>query len=120
VRVTGTCSSSHFRATTAFAGSRSVNSYVSHSWYSLFDGFVVTRRTSSFGSYQYAPQDVAFFEKMNVHSSAPVIAYRPYEPAGSDLPCTLISPVVVKTVPSLAPARHGQDLQSLKSSSVIP
>ncbi len=97
-----------------------MNSYVSHSWYSLFAGFVVTLSTSSLGSYQYAPQDVVFFEKMNVHSSGPVIAKRPYDPAGSDLPWTLISPVVLKTVPSLAPARHGQDLQSLKSSSVIP
>ena len=57
---------------------------------------------------------------MNVHSSAPVIANRAYEPAGRDLPWTLSSPVVVKTVLSLAPARHGQDLHSLKSSSVSP
>ena len=118
--VSGTCRSSHFRATVAFAGSRSVNSYVSHSWYSLFAGFAVTRRTSSFGSYQKLPQEVAFFEKMNVHSSGPVIAKRPYVPAGRDLPCTFTSSVTVKTVFSFAPARQGQDLQSLKPRSVRP
>ncbi len=48
----GTCSSSHFMATVAFSGSRTGNSYVSHSWYSDFEGFTVTRSASSFGSYQ--------------------------------------------------------------------
>src|SRR6266542_437272 len=65
----GTCSSSYFRASVAFAGSRSVNSYVSHSWYSLLAGFVLTRSASSFGSYQKLPQLLASFEKMTVHSS---------------------------------------------------
>ena len=50
--VTGTWSSSHSRATVAFAGSRSVNSYVSHSWYSLFAAFVLTRSASFLASYQ--------------------------------------------------------------------
>ncbi len=59
----GTCSSSHFRASVAFAGSRSVNSYVSHSWYSLLVAFVLTRSASSFGSYQKLPQLLASFEK---------------------------------------------------------
>ena len=65
----GTCSSSHFRASVAFAGSRSVNSYVSHSWYSLLPAFVLTRSASFFGSYQKLPQLSASFEKITVHSS---------------------------------------------------
>jgi len=59
------------RASVVFAGSRSVNSYVSHSWYSALLGFVFTRSASCFGSYQKLPHESASLEKMTVHSSGP-------------------------------------------------
>src|SRR5215470_153652 len=109
----GIWSFSHLSASVAWSVCRSVNSYVSHSWYSHSLGFTVTRSWSSAGLYQKAPHDLEFFEKMTVHSSLPAMKNKPYEPAGSSCPSIFTGFDTVKTVFSLAPPRHGHCLQSL-------
>src|SRR5262245_22214382 len=99
----GTCSFSHWSATVAWSFARSVNSYVSHSWYSHSDRFTWPRSWSSAGSYQKAHHDLSFLEKMTVHSSLPAMKKSPYEPAGSSWPSTFTGWDTVNTVFSLAP-----------------